>query len=95
MWTSPVSVLGGSHCSLVQLPDGVLLCGYHRPPQLALSIDGGKSWYEKMLCQTENPTANWGWYLSVAVVDENTAVALIKEYPAPNIIRGCLLHRQP
>ena len=48
-----------------------------------------------MLCQTENPTANWGWYLSVAVVDENTAVALIKEYPAPNIIRGCLLHRQP
>ena len=94
-WSSPVKVLEGSHCSVVQLGDGVLLCGYHRPPQLALSTDGGKTWYEKMLWEIEKPKSNWGWYSSVEVVDDNTAIALIKQFPAHNIIRACLLHRQP
>ena len=95
-WSVPVaSGLGGTHCSLVQLADGVLLCGYHRPIQLALSADGGKSWYAKMLWSMEEPLSNWGWYTDVAMVDDNTAVALVKEFPASHIVRGCLLHRQP
>ena len=96
-WSPPTKTLAqpALQCSLVQLPDGVLLCGYHRPAQLALSADGGESWYAKMLWLVEEPEANWGWYTSVEVVDETTAVVLIKEYPAPSTIRACLLQRQP
>ena len=107
-WSSPTKTLPGTHCSLVQLSDGVLLCGYHRalrrggkklpptPPRLALSADGGGIWYANMPWLNGEPEGNWwGWYTSVEVVDDDTAVALIKEAPAPNIIRACLLHRQP
>jgi len=95
MWSRPVKTLDGSHCSLTRLPGGILLCGYHRPPRLALSSNEGKAWYANMLWNTENPRANWGWYISVEMVDQTTAVVLVKETPAPNIIRACLLHRQP
>ena len=95
-WSSPVATgLKGTHCSLIQLPDGVLLCGYHRPPQLALSADNGKTWYANLLWKMEEPLANWGWYSSVEVVDENTAVALINDIPRFHIVRSCLLRRQP
>ena len=36
-----------------------------------------------------------GPLMLVEMVDETTAVALVKEMPAPNIIQACLLHRQP
>ena len=94
-WSSPVRTLSGTQGSVVQLPDGVLLCGYHAPPQLALSADNGVSWYAQMPWLTEQGQMPRGWYSSVEVVDQTTAVALIKEFPAPNIIRACLLHRQP
>ena len=94
-WSSPVKTLEGTHCSLIQLLDGVLLCGCHRPPRLALSADGGENWYANMLWSTEDPSGNWGWYTSVEMVDETTAVAVIKQYPDKNIIRICHLHRQP
>ena len=64
------------------------------PSRLALSADGGESWYANMLWSTEAPMENWGWYTSVEVVDTNTAVAVIKQYPAKNIIRICYLHQQ-
>ena len=95
-WSDPVaSGLAGTHCSLAPLPDGVLLCGYHRPPQLSLSADGGRTWYKNMLWSMEEPLANWGWYTDVEVIDDTTAVALVKHYPAPHIVRACRLHRQP
>ena len=94
-WTTSGQVLDGSHCSVVQLPDRVLLCGFHRPPQLALSADKGETWYESMLWLTDEPKKNWGWYTSVEVVDDDTAIALMKAYPEPHIIYSCLLHRQP
>ena len=87
--------LPGSHGSVVQLPDNVLLCGYHRPPRLALSSDAGRSWYANMLWATEKPKSNWGWYTIVEMVDETTAIALIKDMKPYNTIRACLLHRQP
>ena len=93
-WSSPIKTLEGTHCSLTQLLDGTLLCGCHRPPRLALSADGGKSLYANMLWSTEAPMKNWCWYTSVEVVDTNTAVAVIKQYPAKNIIRICYLHQQ-
>ncbi len=94
-WSSPVETLPGSHGSVVQLPDEVLLCGYHRPPRLALSSDAGRSWYANMLWPTEKPKSNWGWYTIVEMVDETTAIALIKDMNPYNTIRACLLHRQP
>ena len=94
-WSSPVKTLKGTHCSLIQLLDGVLLCGCHRPPRLALSADGGENWYANMLWSTEDPSGNWGWYTSVEMVDETTAVAVIKQYPAKNIVSICHLHCQP
>ena len=94
-WSSPVETLTGSHCSVVQLPDGILLCGYHRSPRLALSSDSGRSWYANMLWITKNPRADWGWYTSVEVVDQTTALVLIKEMQTPNTIQACLLYRQP
>ena len=95
-WSTPVaSGVAGTHCGLVQLPDGVLLCGYHPPSQLSLSADGGMTWYANMLWSMEEPLARWGWYTDVEAVDENTAVALIKEYPANHIVRACLLRREP
>ena len=93
-WTTFGQVLEGSHCSVVQLPDRVILCGFHRPPQLALSTDKGETWYESMLWLTDEPTKNWGWYTSVEVVDDDTAIALMKAFPEPHIIYSCLLHRQ-
>ena len=93
-WTTFAQVLDGSHCSVVQLPDRVVLCGFHRPPQLALSTDRGETWYERMLWLTDEPKKNWGWYTSVEVVDDDTAIALMKAYPEPHIIYSCLLHRQ-
>jgi len=48
-----------------------------------------------MLWSLEEPLSNWGWYTDVAMVDDNTALALVKEFPASHIVRGCLLHRQP
>lgn len=96
-WTSPaMSIPNATHCSLASLADGVLLCGYHsHNPRLGLSGDGGLNWYANMLWSIEDPAADWGYYTSVEVVDENTAVMLIKETPATNIIRACLLRRQP
>lgn len=94
-WSSPVETLTGSHCSVVQLPDGILLCGYHRAPRLALSSDNGRSWYANMLWMTEKPRTDWGWYTSVEVVDQTTALALIKEMQTPNTIQACLLYRRP
>jgi len=93
-WSSPVETLPGSHGSVVQLPDNVLLCGYHRPPRLALSSDAGRSWYANMLWPIEKPKSNWGWYTIVEMVDETTAIALIKDMKPYNTIRACLLHRQ-
>ena len=94
-WSSPVETLPGSHGSVVQLPGEVLLCGYHRPPRLALSSDAGRSWYANMLWSAEKPKSNWGWYTIVEMVDETTAIALIKDMKPYNTIRACLLHRQP
>jgi len=48
-----------------------------------------------MLWSTEDPSGNWGWYTSVEMVDETTAVAVIKQYPAKNIVSICHLHCQP
>ena len=94
-WTTFGQVLDGSHCSVAQLPDGVLLCGFHRPPQLALSTDKGETWYESIPWLTDKPMGrNWGWYTSVEVVDDDTAIAMMKAYPEPHIIYSCLLHRQ-
>lgn len=94
-WSNPVETLSGSHGSLALLDDGVLLCGYHRAPRLALSSDAGRTWYANMLWSTENPRTDWGWYISVEAVDENTAVALIKDMQTYNTIHACRLHRQP
>ena len=94
-WSNPIETLPGSHGSVVQLRDNVLLCGYHRPPRLALSSDGGRSWYANMLWSTENRKSNWGWYAMVEPVDERTAIALIKDIQPYNTIQACLLHRQP
>lgn len=93
-WTSPVETLTGSHCSVVQLPDKTLLCGYHRAPRLALSSDAGRSWYSNKLWMNARPRSDWGWYVSVAAVNETTAIAVIKEMKTPNTIQACLLHRQ-
>ena len=93
-WTNPVETLTGSHCSVVQLPDKILLCGYHRAPRLAFSSDAGRTWYANKLWNTEKPRADWGWYAQVEVVNETTAIALIKEMKTPNTIQACLLHRQ-
>jgi len=93
-WSSPTKTLGGTHCSLIQLPDGVLLCGYHGgAPRLALSADRGGTWYANMPWLTEEGTMSRGWYTSAELVDKTTAVVLIKEAPAPHIIRACLLRR--
>ena len=93
-WSSPTKTLGGTHCSLIQLPDGVLLCGYHGgAPRLALSADKGGTWYANMPWLTEEGTMSRGWYTSAELVDKTTAVVLIKEAPAPHIIRACLLRR--
>ena len=94
-WSSPVETLTGSHGSVVQLPDGVLLCGYHRAPRLALSSDAGRTWYANMLFVTEQPRADWGWYAMVEVVDDTTAIAMIKDMQTYNTVQACLLHRQP
>jgi hypothetical protein len=48
-----------------------------------------------MLWPTEKPKSNWGWYTIVEMVDETTAIALIKDMNPYNTIRACLLHRQP
>ena len=93
-WTNPVETLTGSHCSVAQLPDRTLLCGYHRAPRLAFSSDAGRTWYANKLWDTETPRSDWGWYVSVEVVYETTAVALIKEMKTTNTIQACLLHRQ-
>jgi len=94
-WSNPIETLPGSHGSVVELPDGVLLCGYHRPPRLALSSDGGRSWYANSLWRTAKPRSNWGWYAMVEVVDETTAIALIKDMKPYNTIRACRLERRP
>jgi hypothetical protein len=93
-WTNPVETLTGSHGSVVQMPDKILLCGYHRAPRLAFSSDAGRTWYANKLWNTEKPRADWGWYASVEVVNETTAVAFIKEIKTPNTIQACLLHRR-
>jgi len=49
----------------------------------------------KMPWAMEKPLSNWGWYTDVAMVDDNTAVALVKEFPASHIVRDCLPLRQP
>ena len=94
-WSNPIETLPGSHCSVVELSDEVLLCGYHRPPRLALSSDGGRSWYANMLWSTVKPKSNWGWYAMVEMVNETTAIALIKDMKPYNTIQACLLHREP
>ena len=94
-WSSPIETLSGSHGSVVELPYEVLLCGYHRPPRLALSSDGGRSWYANMLWSTGKPRSNWGWYVMVEMINGTTAIALIKDMEPYNTIQACLLHRQP
>jgi len=94
-WSNPIETLPGSHCSVVQLPDQVLLCGYHRPPRLALSSDAGRSWYANMLWSIDQPKSDWGWYAMVETVDDTTALALIKDIKSYNTIRACFLKRQP
>jgi len=94
-WTNPIESLTGSHGAVAALPGGILLCGYHRAPRLAFSSDAGRTWYANKLWKTENPRSNWGWYSVVETVDENTAVAIIKEMKTANTIQACLLHRQP
>ena len=49
----------------------------------------------EMAWAMEKPLSNWGWYTDVAMVDDNTAVALVKEFPASHIVRDCLPLRQP
>ena len=93
-WTNPIETLTGSHGSVVQLPGKILLCGYHRAPRLAFSSDAGRTWYANKLWNTEKPRTDWGWYAQVEVVNETTAIALIKEMKTPNTIQACLLHRQ-
>jgi len=93
-WTSPIETLTGSHGSVVELPGGVLLCGYHRAPRLAFSSDAGRSWYANKLWVTDKPRSDWGWYTVVEIVDKTTAVALIKEMKTPNTIQACRLHRR-
>ena len=96
-WTNPaMSIPNATHCSMATLSDGVLLCGYHsHNPRMGLSADEGLNWYAHMLWVKDDPAADWGYYTSVEVVDKNNAVLLVKETPAPNIIRACLLRRQP
>lgn len=94
-WSTPRECLAGTHCSVAQLADGVLLCGYHRAPRLALSADEGAHWYANMLWVTDKPRSNWGWYTSVEMVNETAAICIIGEYSAKNIIRFCMLRRQP
>ena len=93
-WTNPIETLTGSHCSIVQLPDKTLLCGYHRAPRLAFSSDAGRTWYANKLWNTEKPRTDWGWYVQVEAINETTALAMIKEMKTPNTIQACLLHRQ-
>jgi hypothetical protein len=92
-WTSPIETLAGSHGSVVELPGGILLCGYHRAPRLAFSSDAGRSWYASKLWVADKPRSDWGWYTVVEMVDQTTAVALIKEMKTPNTIQACRLHR--
>ena len=94
-WTNPIESLTGSHGSVTALPGGILLCGYHRAPRLAFSSDAGRTWYANKLWKTTKPRSNWGWYAVVEMVNETTALALIKEMKTPNTIQACLLHRQP
>jgi hypothetical protein len=93
-WTSPIETLTGSHGAVVELPGSILLCGYHRAPRLAFSSDAGRSWYANKLWVTDEPRSDWGWHTVVEVVDNNTAIALIKETGTPNTIQACLLHRR-
>ena len=93
-WTSPIETLTGSHGSVVELPGGVLLCGYHRAPRLAFSSDAGRTWYANKLWLTDKPRSDWGWYTVVEIVDKTTAVALIKEMKTPNTIQACRLQRR-
>jgi len=48
-----------------------------------------------MLWPAEKPKSDWGWYTIVEMVDETTAIALIKDMKPYNTIRACFLHRQP
>ncbi len=90
-WSQPVRVLTGSHCSITQLGDGQLLCGWHRPIQYALSSDAGKTWTKPELWFTGRDSHK-GWYTNVHFLDAETAVAMLKDFgPHPNWIWSCRL----
>ena len=90
-WSTPVRVLTGTHCSITQLGNGQLLCGWHRPIQYALSSDAGKSW-TKPEPWFLGRDSHQGWYTNVEFYDDETAVAMLKDYgPHPNWIWACRL----
>ena len=91
-WSSPTRVLAGTHCSIVQLGDGKLLCGTHPPIRAAVSHDAGKTWsgLEPWFAGRESAK---GWYSNLEYVDENTAVAMIKDSPKHEQIWVCRVER--
>ena len=77
-WSPAVRVLAGTHCSIVELADDRLLCGWHRPVRYAVSSDAGRSWSRPTPWFVGTGT-HQGTYTHVELVDEETAVAMIRE----------------
>ena len=91
-WSSPIRVLAGTHCSIIQLGDGNLLCGTHPPIRAAVSQDVGQTWsgLEPWFAGRESAE---GWYSNLEYVDEDTAVAMIKDAPRHERIWVCRVER--
>ena len=89
-WSRPVRVQPGTHCSIVQLGDGRLLCGWHRPMRYAVSQDAGRNWTrpEPWFIGADS---HQGTYTNVEYVDEETAVAMIRDEKRTNRLWACRL----
>ena len=105
-WTSPFRAMEGTHCSIVQLGDGNILCGHHLatrrdgkvlsvadPVRFSLSADAGRTWSTPRPWFTGRENLA-GWYTNVEYVDENTAVAMIRDSPQNNRLWACRLLRK-
>jgi len=89
-WSPRVRVLAGTHCSIVELGDGKLLCGWHRPVRYAVSSEAGRTWSkpEPWFIGTDSPQ---GTYTNVEFVDGKTAVAMIRDEKKRHRLWACQL----
>jgi len=90
-WSPPAKVLPGTHGSIVQLDDGQLLCGWHRPAQFALSSDAGKSWSQPELWFL-GKDSHRGVYTNVEKVDGETVMVMVQDESNRKRIWACRLH---